>query len=258
MRLEISEGCVGCGACVRDCPVGALKLENGRVAVRKTDVCINCLHCVAVCPTEALTMNGVGARACTSEAALPKPEEVKNLLKQRRSIRQYAEENLSKDEIDELIKVLSYVPTGCNARSTGFLVLDSKERVTKLKDDLVALLKERYDTLPEFLRGPVIACIKNPAVDPFFRNAPHILIAYAKEGAVTPLEDCVSACAYFDVLAKGCGYGSTWCGFLKMIVDAVPEAIELLGLKRGTLFYAMLFGRSAVAYERVPPREIMI
>lgn len=254
MKLEVSEKCVGCGACVKDCPVGALKLENGRAAVRKTDVCINCLHCVAVCPTAALTMNGVGAAACASESPLPKSEEVKNLIRQRRSIRQYSDESLARSEIDELIEVINYAPTGCNARTTGFLVLDSKEKVAKLKDDLVALLKSRFQTLPEFLRGPVLACIKNPAADPFFRHAPHILIAYAKAGAVTPLEDCVAACAYFDVLTKGCGLGATWCGFLKMIVDAVPEAIELLPLPRGTCFYAMLFGKADVTYCRIPPR----
>lgn len=39
-----------------------------------------------------------------------------------------------------------------------------------------------------------------------------------------------------------------------MIVDAVPEAIELFGLPPGTVFYAMMFGRPAVTYARIPPR----
>lgn len=256
MQLEVNDSCIGCGKCVLDCPVGALKLEDNRVAVRKNDVCINCLHCVAVCPTGSLTMNGVGARDCSAEGELPTAKAVENLLRQRRSIRQYADENLPRETIDELVRTLAYAPTGCNARATGFIVIDSREKVEALKNDLVALLKERFASLPEFLRGPVIACTKNPAADPFFRKAPHIMIPYAKEGAVTPLEDCVAACAYFDVLAKASGLGSTWCGFLKMIVDAVPEAIDLLGLPRGTVFYAMLFGRADVVYQRIPPRLV--
>lgn len=255
MKLNVAETCVGCGACVKDCPVGALKLENGRAVVRKDDACIACLHCVAVCPVGALEMNGVTAADCREPAALPQPEAIKNLIRQRRSIRQYAEEGLSPDEITELLSVLEAAPTGCNARTLGFRVFDSREKTTKLKNDLVELLKSKFKDLPEFLRGPVIACTKNPDADPFFRKAPHLLIAYAKEGAVTPTEDCVAACAYFDILAQGCGYGSTWCGFLKMIVDAVPEAIDLLGLPRGTTFYSMLFGRKDVTYLRVPPRH---
>lgn len=254
MNLEVSDACVGCGACVLDCPTGALKVENGRAAVRKTDVCINCLHCVAVCPLGALTMNGVGPAKCSTPKALPKPEEVKNLLRQRRSIRQSAAGDLPRAEIDDLLDVLKAVPTGCNAQTNGFLVVDSKEKMVALKESLVSLMKEKFATLPEFLRGPVIACTKNPGADPFFRHAPHLLIVYAKEGSVTPNEDCVAACAYFDILMQGCGYGTTWCGFLKMIVDALPEAIELFGLPRGTKFYAMLFGRPAVVYPRVPPR----
>lgn len=254
MNLSVSEKCIACGACVRDCPTGALTVENGRATVRKADVCINCLHCVAVCPVGALTMNGVGAADCAVPQALPKPEEVKNLIRQRRSIRQFAAGDIPKAEIDELLSVLAAAPTGCNAQTNGFLVIDSREKMVALKTALVALLKEKFASLPEFLRGPVIACTKNPEADPFFRNAPHLLVVHAKEGAVTPTEDCVAACAYFDILMQGCGYGTTWCGFLKMIVDAVPEAIDLLGLPRGTTFYAMMFGRPDVAYPRVPPR----
>lgn len=254
MTLEIAETCVGCGACVRDCPTGALKLEGGRVIAKKPEACIACLHCVAVCSAGALTLNGVSAAQCATEAALPKPEEVKNLIRQRRSIRQFAPEDLSRAEIDELLGVLAYAPTGCNMRTTEFLVIEGRAKVEDFKTRMVALLKERFETLPEFLRGPVLACLKHPEADPFFRHAPHLLIAHAREGAVTPVEDCVAACAYFDVLTKGCGYGATWCGFLKMIVDAVPEVIELIGLPRGTVFYAMLFGRPSVAYSRIPLR----
>lgn len=254
MRIDVNEACTACGACVRDCPAGALKLDGGRVAVRKEEACISCLHCVAVCPTGAFMMNGIGAADCPAEAALPKPDEVKNLLRQRRSIRQYAAEDLTRAEIDGLLDVLGYAPTGCNARATGLLVIEGRTKMVELKTRLVALLKDRFAALPEFLKGPVLACLKNPEADPFFRGAPHLLVAYAREGAVTPIEDCVAACAYFDVLAKGCGYGSTWCGFLKMIVDAVPEALDLIGLPRGTTFYAMMFGRAAVSYSRIPPR----
>lgn len=254
MILNVSETCIGCGVCVRDCPVGALKIENARVLPRKSQECIACLHCVAVCPCGALQLDGVGAEACAPEGALPKAEEVKNLLRQRRSIRQYATDSLTPAEVDELLKVVKTAPTGCNMRTTEFLVISGRTRMEELKTRLVALLKERFATLPEFLRGPVLACLKKPEADPFFRNAPHLLVAYACEGAVTPIEDCVAACAYFDVLTKGCGYGATWCGFLKMIVDAVPEALDLLGLPRGTPFYAMMFGRPAVTYGRVPPR----
>ena len=250
MKLEVSENCTGCGTCVRDCPVGALMVKDGKVAARKPEECIDCKHCVAVCPVGAIAVNGVGAADCGAIGKTPDPEEVRNLIRQRRSIRQYAAEELAKAEIAELVATLDYAPTGCNARATRFIVIDSRAKMAEIKTKLVELLKSKFKDLPEFLRGPVIAVTKKPEADPFFRGAPHLLIVEAGEGAVTPYEDCVAACAYFDVLAQGCGYGTTWCGFLKMIVDAVPEAASLFGLASGRPFYAMLFGRAAVSYPR--------
>lgn len=63
MELKIDEKCIGCGACVTDCPVGVLALADGRPAVRadKADRCMNCRHCLAVCPVGALTLDGVSA-----------------------------------------------------------------------------------------------------------------------------------------------------------------------------------------------------
>ena len=30
MKLEVSDKCVGCGACAADCPVGVLAMSDGR------------------------------------------------------------------------------------------------------------------------------------------------------------------------------------------------------------------------------------
>ena len=42
-------GCMGLGSCVKACPFGAIKIENG-VAVVDPEVCVSCGKCVATCP----------------------------------------------------------------------------------------------------------------------------------------------------------------------------------------------------------------
>lgn len=47
--------CIGCGACVVECPVEALDLVDGLVVVDPAK-CIDCGKCVKVCPTDTLSL----------------------------------------------------------------------------------------------------------------------------------------------------------------------------------------------------------
>ena len=48
------EMCVGCGLCVEECPVGAIRLQDNDVAAINEDECIRCGHCHEICPQEAV------------------------------------------------------------------------------------------------------------------------------------------------------------------------------------------------------------
>ena len=45
-----NESCVRCGACARQCPVGAIPLDDPRQT--NNDLCINCMRCVEICPQQ--------------------------------------------------------------------------------------------------------------------------------------------------------------------------------------------------------------
>ena len=50
------ETCIGCGACVNMCPVGAIQFdENGKAQINP-EVCIKCKTCEGVCPVSAITI----------------------------------------------------------------------------------------------------------------------------------------------------------------------------------------------------------
>jgi ferredoxin/flavodoxin len=51
-ELEFNEDCVKCGKCVKNCPVGALTL-NDKV-YQNRDLCIGCQACVNGCPVSAI------------------------------------------------------------------------------------------------------------------------------------------------------------------------------------------------------------
>lgn len=45
--------CVGCLACIKNCPVGAISLKDGKAFIDQS-LCIKCGACVQICPVQAI------------------------------------------------------------------------------------------------------------------------------------------------------------------------------------------------------------
>ena len=52
-RKECSHGCIACKKCEKECPVGAVTVENNLAQI-DYDKCTNCGHCAEVCPTHCI------------------------------------------------------------------------------------------------------------------------------------------------------------------------------------------------------------
>ena len=63
--LECEYGCLGFGDCAKDCPFGAITLENGRPNVCK-DICVGCGRCTAVCPKSLISLVPKGVKAAAA------------------------------------------------------------------------------------------------------------------------------------------------------------------------------------------------
>lgn len=52
MPRKITDSCIACGACMGECPTGAI--SEGDIMVIDASLCIDCGACEGVCPTGAI------------------------------------------------------------------------------------------------------------------------------------------------------------------------------------------------------------
>ena len=55
-KLKISDVCIGCGLCSRNCPMGNIEIRDYRAVPGKQ--CAMCYRCISLCPQKAITLLG--------------------------------------------------------------------------------------------------------------------------------------------------------------------------------------------------------
>ncbi len=253
------ESCTKCGLCVTDCPAMIIAMTAGypAIAPEKEATCYKCQHCLAVCPTGSVSILGLkpaDSRPLTS--GFPDPVALETLIKGRRSVRRYKEENLDPALIQRLLEVAWHAPTGINSRQVRFTVVDDREKLAKLRDDVMSGLARlvQDNAIPagmEFFAG-FVQMWEEDGIDIIFRGAPHLLIASVPHSVASPMQDCMIALSYFELFAQANGVGTVWDGLAKWaITDLLPETRSRLGIPDDHLIgYVMAFGAPAIHYAR--------
>jgi nitroreductase/NAD-dependent dihydropyrimidine dehydrogenase PreA subunit len=259
-----NERCTCCGLCVSDCPARIIARHDNEppvVAAENEENCLECQHCLAICPTGAISVFGLNPDDSlpVSAEVWPRLPQLTHLLRGRRSVRQYRDENVDPQLIDRLLATVANSPTGVNNRSLTFTVIADKDELHRLREKLMQALIETANEgrLPErfaYLQIAISAYVEHQA-DVIFRGAPHVLIVSAPPQSPCATEDVPIAITYFELLAQVAGLGTVWCGLLKLALEAVPELKSLVGLAAGHHYYAMLFGHPAIAYSRTVQRD---
>ncbi len=75
-HFKTSADCIGCGACEKSCPLGNIRMENGRPVFGKN--CAGCMSCSFRCPKDALRLgilNGWRVNGNYSFDAVPASDE---------------------------------------------------------------------------------------------------------------------------------------------------------------------------------------
>ncbi len=104
-----SNQCNACGLCIRICHESCLRLDDD---ILKVDYkfCSTCTQCIAICPKQAITWDQVKPELF-DESFYPDSRQFRELLMQRRTIRDYSPQKIDKSVLEEIASMAIYAPT---------------------------------------------------------------------------------------------------------------------------------------------------
>lgn len=255
VKIE-EEKCIGCGKCVQDCVGHALKLEDGKAAVKRE--CILCGHCAAICPMDAVKITEY-----ESDEMIPyekerfqlDPEVYANAVKFRRSVRNYKEQPVEIEKIRKILDVAAHTATAKNERKMKFVIV--QDRLDEFKEMVFEGIGEELE-LHKGEKSPVTALLysfykgrtRDPKEEFLFRNAPTVLYIMGER-----LDDAGLAAQNIEMMAQALGLGVLYNGYLKAATMCSEKVRNFLDKEGRPVAVCMLIGYPAVTYRRTAPRK---
>ncbi len=257
--------CTRCGICVEECPPRIVEMLDPKampsVIPDQAERCITCGHCVAVCPFAAIGLKAMSPEDCelARKELLPTAEQVEYFLKSRRSVRVYKEKPVPHAVLAKLIDIARYAPSGHNAQSVQWLVVEDPVEVRKLASlviDWMNLLVRKSPRLMEQFHFDIFVNAWERGEDRVLRGAPHLIVAHAPKDTALAQENCAIALTYLELAAYSQGLGTCWAGYLLAAASSFPALINALALPGGhKCFGAMMVGYPKHEFKRIPLRN---
>lgn len=151
----------------------------------------------------------------------------KDAIMTRRSIRNYTEQKVEKELIEQLIEAAVHAPTGTFAQPWVFGVIQDKNLLKRISDECKSsFLKQFGDSegMKQYRER-----LENPDFNIFYNAGTLILICYRTGAGTTPDIDCCLAAENLMLMARELGLGTCWIGFANVWLNT-PEGKSLLGI----------------------------
>ena len=149
------------------------------------------------------------------------------LLKQRRSVRQYQDKPVPLEVIHEILRECTLAPSAGNAQPWKFIIVHNKAMLKRISDESKKNLLSRIAANPNEYASKYLNVLQNESFNVFY-NAPCLVIVLGRSNVKDLLFDCTLAASYFMMSAVTKGLGTCWVNLGMEIED--PELLAELGI----------------------------
>ncbi|MBI5549989.1 MAG: nitroreductase family protein [Desulfobacterales bacterium] len=264
MSIRVLEDrCKPCLLCVRECVAGAWREENGRPVMAAPELCNRCSHCVAVCPRGAIVHDALDPQQVRrTDRDLLTPEIYAEIVRGRRSIRQFRPKEVPADVIESIIELAGHSPTASNRQNVGYTVICNRSRLNAISKAVFGVGRWLHaqtskgvgrwlyrlfktvspaNSLERYLEpmGYYIA-ETDKGRDYVLHRAPVLILVHGPRKGAFHAENCNIAAANIMNYAHARGLGTCYIGFLCLALKFSRPLRRLVQTPKGRKVYACL------------------
>ncbi len=173
--------------------------------------------------------------------------EVVKVIKSRRSIRNYRNEQISQESLELILEAGIYAPTAHNEQPWHFTIVQNQEMLQNINEKVKELMAKSDDEWIQKLGS-------NPDFQVTY-NAPTLIIVSGKKDAMDWRADCAAAIQNMLIAAESMNIGSVWLGSIKFFFQQEGRASKLDIPQGYQPYYGVSLGYKANENEQVIPKK---
>ncbi len=267
--ITIDSGkCTSCHVCIKTCPA-IFTLQSEGIRIMEQEHCTLCGHCLAACPADAISIKELDK---SNFPELPRenvpPDVLFSFLRSRRSCRVFQKRDIPRHELERLIDIARYAPSGHNSQNFRFLVVQEKDIIRELAQKTAIFYGNLYKMLsapgverPPWLESHMRGFRLNweyyqAGKDRVFRDAPALIIVHAPAENASSAHNCHLAMAHIMLQAHAAGLGTCIIGYFINAVERDPSIMQSLKIPAGEkVFSCCTVGYPLVKFKRMVARN---
>jgi len=176
----------------------------------------------------------------------------KELLKNRRSVRNFEDKPVSIEVIRTLINESVLAPSAGNEQPWKFIVVRNKEMMRRISEESKKNILARINANPDDYAKKYQKMLENESFNIFY-NAPCLVMILGSTQLKNLYVDCALAASYFMFGAAAQGLGTCWINFGTEVYDV--ELKNDLGIPAESTIVAPIIAGYPVKIPAAPKRK---